>query len=235
MFNYLKISILIPSRGRAEQLRKLIYNIFETARDPELVEVCILADADDVETNNMLAHENPDKVKFKIVPKGSIVFGDMWNHLLDISTGEIYMICGDDVQFRTLGWDISVRSEFDKCPDKIIYVFGDDGHQHGRLGVHGFVHKRWVETLGYITPKMFVLWYVDNWTDDIATRIGRRIYLRDVEIIHMHPDAGKAVDDKTYMEGRERMGREPQGQLYIDTASQREADAQKLRDVISLI
>ena len=65
------------------------------------------------------------------------------------------MHCGDDLTFDTPGWDGVVREAFEQTPDKILFAYGNDLGPHGEtFGTHGFVHRRWVETLGYFVPPL---------------------------------------------------------------------------------
>ena len=51
----------------------------------------------------------------------------MWNRCYEISSGDIVMHCGDDIRFRTKGWDTKVLNKFKEYKDKIVLVYGDDG------------------------------------------------------------------------------------------------------------
>jgi hypothetical protein len=137
---------------------------------------------------------------------------------------------GDDFVYRTPGWDIAIRDEFQKKSDRIVFVFGEDGIQHGHIGTHGFVHKAWTDTLGYYAPMQFAAYCHDHWLDDIAARIGRKVYRGDLLFEHVHPAAKKAPMD----EGYQRMLSHLNSDLVLwgQLADTRAAEAQKLLDRI---
>ena len=174
----------------------------------------------------------PDMGDVRIVgPRG--LLSAYWNECYQQASGEILMHAGDDIRFRTVAWDARVRSVFDAIPDRILFVHGDDGHQHERLGTHGFLHRRWVETVGYFVPPYFSSDYNDTWLTEVADRLGRRIYLPDVGTEHLHPHAGKGEWDLTHRERLTRHAQDNVDALYASLADAREADAGKLRAVMA--
>lgn len=228
------ISVLIPTRGRADKLHSLVKNIFHSSCTPDKIQVCFYVDDDDgntlTEVKILSANFN---VSCKEGPK--VVFSDMWNQLLDIAEGDILMICGDDVKFKTQKWDYFIREEFNKLPpDKIGYVCVNDEIHRGALGVHGFVHKNWVKVLGHITPSIFTYCWADNWVDDIAKMLNRRVYLDEVVVSHEHWINHKSSFDTTYRENLERYDRvkKETEQLYIDTLPERKKEVELLLQFI---
>uniref|UniRef100_A0A7C3SMM6 Glycosyltransferase n=1 Tax=Dictyoglomus turgidum TaxID=513050 RepID=A0A7C3SMM6_9BACT len=231
------ISILIPTRGRHERLRSLVKNILNTSLYSESNEICFYADEDDTSTIKeleILSRDFCDVVKFKKGPK--VIFSDLWNQCLSIATKDYYMICGDDVVFETQNWDEKVLRVFKDFSDKIVYVGVNDViHNDGSLAVHGIVHKNWVDALGYLTPKIFIYNYADNWIDDIAKMINRRIFLREVIVRHNHWIVDSTLYDTTYdfnFNNYRRRQLEVDN-LYRETLNQRKLDAKKLLDFIN--
>jgi hypothetical protein len=151
-----------------------------------------------------------------------------------MATGDILMQCADDIRFRTVGWDERVRLAFDESADKILYVYGRDGIADERMATHGFMHRRWYETLGYFTWPEFSSDYGDLWNYTIAERLGRLHYIPEVYTEHLHPAVGKAKMDLTHRERIERdkaddnAGRWEESQPYLDLA------VEQLRGVIEI-
>jgi len=154
----------------------------------------------------------------------------MYNELYRIATGELFMFAADDIAFRTKGWDTIVSKEFDKYNDKILFVYGEDGFQHGRIGTHGFLHNNWIETVGYILPPKLASSYTDEWITELAIRVKRKCYIPDLLIEHFHPAAGKAPTDTTYTQRTEMDG--DLALLYKSLESDRCEDAKKLNQFI---
>lgn len=223
------ISILLPTRGRPDGVRRLVDSLYQTTSTD--VELCVYLDEDDRtrdKTKQVLAAEG--RVTWVEGPR--VVLSEMWNRCWELATGDVAMHCGDDIIFRTTGWDRIVLDQFERSVDKILFVHGDDGFQKGNIGTHGFLHRRWVETVGYFVPPYFSSDYNDLWLSEVADALGRRVYLPSVYTEHMHPAAGKGEWDKTHRERLARHTRDDVGKLYQDLAANRHGDVQKLRRVI---
>lgn len=223
------ISILLPTRNRPDNIVRLIDSIQRTADNPSGIEVIIAIDEDDTSYEELFDSPRQNTTIFKT---GRQVLSKYWNDCYEKSRGDILMHCGDDIIFRTKGWDTAVKDTFAEYPDNIVFVFGNDGSPHnGNFGTHGFIHRRWAETVGYFVPPYFSSDYNDTWLNDVAKMIDRH---RHIPILteHMHPDMGKAELDATHRERIDRHQRDNVGQLYSDKAAEREADANKLRRVM---
>lgn len=219
------ISVLIPTRKRAAMLTRCIESMRVTAVGE--VEAVLYIDEDDessVQLARMLG------VKYKAGPRRTL--SSLWNECFSIASGDILQQGNDDVIYRTPAWDKHVEETFATCPDKILMVHCDNRSAYSAdFGTHPFVHRKWVETLGYFTPPYFSSDYGDTWINALANAVGRRRFLPDV-VEHMHYTLGKAEVDSTTKERLERHQRDNPGALYDRFAPQREADAAKLRTVM---
>lgn len=161
-----------------------------------------------------------------------ITMTDYWNKCYKEASPEadIFMQAGDDIIFRTRGWDEMVEKEFQKWPDRIILVHGDDLDPsfRSRFGTHSFLHRKWIDALGYFIPPYFSSDNGDRWLMEVADFLGRRAYLPFVTE-HLHPRTGKAVLDSTYRERLERHERDNPNQLYVDMFDERFQDIEKLQ------
>jgi len=221
------ISILIPTRKRPENLKRVVESIRTTAPNKESrrVEICCYIDSDDYST---MERASSLGIHFKVGPR--IIMSEMWNELITTASGQILMLCSDDVVFRTPGWDVMVEKEFAECPDKILMAYGDDLCGNGKeFATLPFVSRKWVETVGYFTPPGFSGDYADTWLNDVAKMIGRSKPLPFVTE-HMHVVWGKAPMDATYQEKLDRQGNA--AELYNSRLAERQADAAKLRAVM---
>ena len=90
----------------------------------------------------------------------------------------------DDCEFLTKGWDDMILDAFSEREDKILLVYGDSGHRARKMAVIWFVHKNWVETLGYANPPFFICAEGDRWVTYLAKKIRRLCYLPDLQIFH---------------------------------------------------
>lgn len=219
-----RISILVPTRHRRARLLELYHSIYDTADFPGNIEVVAYVDDDDGSYDGLNLHG------LKIIQGPRISISEAWNEAWRNAEGPYFGLFGDDVVFRSQGWDTAVLERFNEFDDKIAYVFGYDGSPYGSsFGTHGFIHKNWADTVGYFVAPYFKANYVDKWLNDVAIGLGRHCYI-DYYFEHMHQGFGKAEDDETYREGRAKdNGME---QLYHEKWEERKDNIEKLRDFI---
>jgi glycosyltransferase involved in cell wall biosynthesis len=223
------ISVLLPTRGRPRNIKRLHKSILATADNFRDIELIIAVDDDDKSMDKLL---NSPPTNTTIFSCKRQVLSQYWNDCYKKANGDILMHCGDDIVFRTKGWDTKVKETFERFPDNIVFIFGNDGSPHnGKFGTHGFIHRKWAETVGYFVPPFFSSDYNDTWLNDVAKMIGRHVHI-DILTEHMHPDLKKARLDKTHKERIERHQRDNVGQLYESKHNERVEDANKLREVI---
>lgn len=222
-----KISLLLPTRNRPDNIKRFWDSVQETA-DSE-VEVVVYIDSDDESYNR----EEMRKAGIKVVHGRRRILSETWNQCYSAATGDILGHMGDDIIFRTKGWDTKVRQAFAQYPDRIVFVYGDDGGPMSDFGTHGFIHRNWVEAVGYFVPPYFSSDYNDTWLNDVAKLIGRH-HRVDILTEHMHPAFNKAEWDKTHQERMERHRRDNVDDLYRSHEMQvrRQADAEKLREAM---
>lgn len=226
----LKISILVPTRGRPKSMFRLVQSIHLTSSVmPEVVFYVDNDDAESAEEARLLQKDFP--IKLIVGPR--ITLSNCWNECYKAATGDIIMQAGDDLVFKTPGWDTQVINEFSSHPDKLIFLHGDDGAWGDRFGTHGFLHRNWFNAVGYVLPPYFSSDFADKWLNDVANAIGRRVYLNFVTE-HLHPLFGKAEWDKTHQERLARHCADNVEKLYEDLAPKRDEDVNKLRKAIGI-
>lgn len=214
------ISLLAPTRGRPQALLEMADTAFGTAEGP--VEVLAYVDDDDPQKDVYLG------LGIRIVIGPRIILSNCWNQLAHEAQGDILHMSSDDIRFRTAGWDRIIRDTFNRYEDRIVFVWGRDGIHDGIMGTHGFISRRWMETVGYFTWPDFPADYADTWLDDLANRIGRSVYLPELLIEHLHPIAKKAEYDQTHRERLERGRRANVKAMWRRLESQRKQDAERL-------
>ena len=198
-----------------------------TANLPKAVEVVAYVDDDDDSYDFSLP-------RLRYVRGPRIVLSEMWNKCYDKAKGDIFGHMGDDIIFRSDNWDSLVKSVFDSYEDKIVFVHGDDMSDVHRnnFGTHGFIHKNWVNAVGYFVPPYFSSDYNDTWLNDVANALNRRIYIDAVKTEHMHYIFNKAEKDQTHEERLARHANDRVDEIYAAKKPEREADVEKLRKVM---
>lgn len=217
------ISILVPTRGRPVEFLRMVKSALETATHAKRVEVVAYLDEDDA------ANYSPRIIGVNYIVGPQIVLSEMWNTCFLEAKGNILMHCGDDIIFRTPGWDVTVRDTFAASKDKILLVHGDDCSPNtDALATHGFMHRRWVETVGYLVPPYFSSDWNDVWLTEVADMVGRRVKI-PIVTEHMHYSFDKAEHDQTYRDREERGRRDGVVEIYKAKHKERANDAAKLK------
>jgi glycosyltransferase involved in cell wall biosynthesis len=192
------------------------------------VEIIVYVDDDDKPSATMAEQLG---IRYIVGPR--ILLTQTWNELFKIAKGDIVMQCNDDVIFHTPGWNRLVEEAFSPCLDRILMVHGNDGGPApDKAGAHPFVHRRWVEAVGYFVPPYFSSDFGDTWINFLANQLGRRRYLPTVVIEHMHHVFGKAQIDKTTQERLERHEGDWVEGTYQALTLRRKADVEKLKKAI---
>lgn len=227
----MKISILMPTRGRPKLLRRMWKQCLSLANHPEDVEYIIYIDDDDTETirmyNKMKNHVKYGNQIKAIIGEKQEMLGQYHNECCKISDADIVCVMGDDCEFLTQGWDDMVLDVFAKSEDKILLVYGDSGHRARKMAVIWFVHKNWVKALGYVNPPYFKCAEGDRWTTYLAKEIKRLCYLPEMKIYHRFRLTDGDVTSQIRSRYRKKMLR-----IYDrdDMKKIRQADAEKLKE-----
>lgn len=229
----MKISLLLPTRQRPEQFKRFYNSAMETADKPGLIEVVAYRDNDDN------SYEKVDYYNLIWVSGERIVLSEMWNECWKRASGDIYGHMGDDIVFRTQGWDTAIKQAIVARPKKICFVWCNDvspESQRHEFGTHGFIHKNWTDTVGRFLPPYFVSDYNDTWLNDIARALGVNTYLHQHITEHMHYSLGKAEKDQNTLDRLARHEKERPQDIYNSEEKrlEREAEIEALREFINV-
>jgi len=200
----LSIALIVPTRSRPGNVRRLLESVFETADKCSNVSVYLGVDDDDPFREEIDREAAVFAFFVNIVEihsEGKFQgVGKLWNLCAKEAPDNILGLIGDDVVFRTKGWDTKVLAEYapDRCPaDNFKLVYGDDGGMHEKISTHPFIHRRYIDITGHYVREEFVTDYIDLWLYQMYFYFNRVTYLPDLVTEHMHPAWGKGEVDWT--------------------------------------
>lgn len=226
------ISVLIPTRGRPGRLRDAVQSALDTAARPQSVEVLARVDSQDPALAEYFAGSDASCRTFIVADCPT--YGQGIEFLREHAAGDILLAGGDDVLFRTDGWDEKVRHAFASCPDGLMVAYANNGRDREKCE-HFFTTSRWISLLGYMVRTEFRHFCVDQWVEEMAKDVHRLVFLRDVVIEHMHRKYSKAADDDTYRMVRgDTKTSEADNALYAELAGIRAGDIERLRKAVEL-
>ena len=219
------ISLLLPTRGRPEGVRRLLESIARTASRPRSIEVVIRADADDAASHAF--EQAPLAVRVLVGRPDKM--GRMVRQCYQASAGRIIGQFNDDLLCRTAGWDEAIARALAAYRDGVALAWCDDGFRGGRICNFPFLTRQCCEMLGGPCPPEYNRDYIDTHLFDIFGKLSelghrRLAYLPNVLIEHLHVEAGKAEADATALKPR------PQADelTYLAWEDQRAAMARRL-------
>ncbi len=185
---------VVPTRNRVENALGLLTTFYNTSM------------ADDSGLLFVVGTEDPRLKEYKeripenhliIFPERGIV--KAMNYVVSCGYTEKYEavgFMGDDHRPRTVGWDRDYLRALRESGDGFVY--GNDLLMGEKIPTQVAISSSIIEALGHFGNPRFTHLNVDVSWKDLADAIGRRWYLEDVIIEHMHPAVGKAKDDSGY-------------------------------------
>jgi len=238
----MKIGLLLPSRERLNLKFTVINSIIATADNIDNVTLYLGVDADDptlpVVRQIIKAIPFVKLVEFPETPSSEINIHKLWNECYKHSTEDIVAMIGDDMIFRTKGWDTAIINEFENGPeDRIQLVYCNDTHHGKNCPVNAFVHRNYVDQNdGIFLREEFIANWVDTWLLQVFTALGRTNYLDDVIIEHNHwVFGGREIDNA----GQRLVERNPEDKsksdaLYGPLEPVRVAEVKKFATIIGV-
>lgn len=221
------ILALCPSRGRPEAALAVLASFLETRRD-SATRLVFLVDADDPRRKDY-----PQEYTMHVAPSGSMggVLRSVVHDRGLLRDASAVGVIGDDVRFRTVGWD----KKLDKwLSDKPGIAWGDDGWEHPwpkeQKASHWWLSRPIVDAMG-LCPANMQHWFFDDYWAQLAWAVGCARYFPDLLFEHLHPMAGKAVNDRTY-ERSARLVATDRRWWAKWQRSGKEADIRRLRNVV---
>lgn len=189
------ISVILPSRGRPESLRKSAASLLGNAASPDCIEILAALDPDDAHSyagcwpRQLHTFRTPERYGYAQLHR-------YYNRLAGLARGRWLFVWNDDCLMCTRGWDAIVARQ----PDALLTTRANHGGPGGNF--FPLWPRAWAQTVGQLAPTP----NVDVWLQDVARNAGcpqRRV---PVEVFHDRRDVTGGHDDQTYAEGRALMG-----------------------------
>jgi hypothetical protein len=236
-----KISLLVPSRERLNLKLTLISSIITSVHDINNVELIFGIDEDDPTRDVVykIAAAIPFVTVVDIKNDGKFIgINRIWNLLYPHAKGDILGYIGDDMVFKTPNWDNEIINELTiKLPDdKIKLVHCYDGYRlHDEICVNAFLHKRYVEVVGYLCREEFLINWSDQWLYQSFKAFNRVTHRPDIHIQHNHWVFGNrkkdGVADRMLADNNDVIS----DKLWFELTDERISDVNKLAKYLKLV
>lgn len=170
----MRISVLIPSRGRPIGLHAAVKSLHDKASGEHEVRYVIGCDADDPETIDLALGMWRDGLP--VVPHIAArqpSLGGLVNLLAAKCPADVYCSLADDVEILTEGWDRVIAAEWTFDPSG-VWWWCSTGEAD-----YAIVSEKWRAAAGRIFTEIFPYWHDDGWLAQlqryVTGRIGERI------------------------------------------------------------
>lgn len=193
------VSVMLPSRGRVDQLKASLASLEQTVTNAADVEVLVRADDDDRPTIDCLRSVRCKfHVSVVVGPRGN-GYADLhlyYNRLCEIAQGRFLFLWNDDALMLTPAWDAELAKHDD---GRLCYVKSGLVDSRGRDSyLFPIVHRSYWEALGHFSLSAHNDTYVIEVLKDLPQ------VFRDSAITVKHVGLELiAAGDKTSMEAKQ--------------------------------
>lgn len=187
------LTVVVPSRGRPNNIARLLRAVAETAAANTMIHVIV--DVDDPAADDYVML--PEAPYWELtIQSGHRGLGAILNAyaVREAHYASVVGFMGDDHLPRTNGWDRRILEALDDAPG---VAYGDDRIQGEALPTAAFISAPLIRALGHFSPPGLTHMYLDNFWMHLG-RATQLVYLPDVVIEHLHPLAGTAPMDAGY-------------------------------------
>jgi hypothetical protein len=201
-----RISLLLPTRGRPDLVKRFLRSVVAESTRPDLIEVILCVDEDDVESHGIVF--DGLALKLVIVPRQTM--GAYNSICLEHASGDIMIAANDDIVVRTRGWDEKVRELDARHPDGVYLGYANDLFKGRKMSTFPILSQQTCQLLAEPYPLIYKGAFLDTHLMDIFRRLEKRGYERmayaeDIVFEHVHYRNNPEALDATYRD-RSRFG-----------------------------
>lgn len=189
------VSILLPTRGRVELLKRSVGSLRELAKSPGLIELCIATDADDEASTDAAYELGADVVYTAPIRVG---YGNLHHYVNALATkasGTWLWLWNDDAMVRTLAWDrVLVQLMDNGYAPGVLNPYTNHPGQ-GDMAIFPIVHRSIVDKLGHFSQSA----HCDTYVEHLGKGL-RRFWNVPIHVFHDRPDLTGRPEDATHRE-----------------------------------
>lgn len=165
----MRLSVLIPSRGRPRELSLAIAALERRASRAHDVRYVIGCDADDDQTIAMSLDlwKCGLPIVHHIAPRQPSL-GGLVNRLALKAPADVYCSLGDDVRVLTTGWDARIAAAWEADPRGVWWWCTSND------STYAIVSEAWRAAAGRIFTDHFPYWYDDMWLVELQRYVTGR-------------------------------------------------------------
>ncbi|MBF0396162.1 MAG: hypothetical protein HQK78_05280 [Desulfobacterales bacterium] len=198
----IRISLLLPSRGRASQLKNFLDSVVSTSLDLESIEVILYLDEDDIESHSIFSDKRLKIIK--IIGNQRLSMGGYNTACMERASGEILILMNDDIIIRTPNWDRIIWETHLRIKDGFYLAYANDLYMKRRICTFPILSKKVCDLIKFPFPKEYQGALIDYHLFDVFKRLEKKghnriIYFPNIIFEHLHFRAKKSSADETYL------------------------------------
>lgn len=208
----IKVSLLCPSRNRAEMLRESLASLGRGS-----YEVLVAVDEDDpqLEVYKQINRES-EKVRLSVMPRyGYQNLHEYYNRLASKARGDWIGLWNDDTLMQTEDW-IEKITAHDHTAPKVLNPWKEPDN------LFPFISRAWYQALGHFSRNT----HADSWVQQVAEILGCSYFVHNISIRHY----GEELNDETHKEVRDIVRQTSEAYRKMD--EERREDARKISDYV---
>lgn len=155
-FNFKRISVMFPTRGRPQMAHRSIQRLIDTASDNKDIEYLLAVDIDDKQTfdyfeQTMVPLLSDQKISFHIFILDRYGYQNLYvyiNFLAAQSQGNWMMFWNDDCIMQSQNWDLDIE----QYNGQFKLLKFQDNHNHHPFALFPVLPRTWFELFGQISP-----------------------------------------------------------------------------------
>jgi len=202
---YNKINLMLPTRGRIKngKLPRFISSSIRLVSNPKNICITFLIDIDDHVTKafvNNLKLPVPFEILYwrEKQPHHGKMYNQIYEQTRFKDEGTLVSMVGDDMEFKTSGYDIAILNAINKV-NGMGLVYCNDDFQGKKLCVNLFTSRKYVEATKYpFMCELFATYFIDTVWMRVATKTKTAIYLPDIILKHHHASFNRKDRDITF-------------------------------------
>lgn len=182
----MRISAILPTRGRKEPLLKSIQSLLDQADEPDQVEVLLGMDYDDEDSvdyvKTVILPQYPT-VKLHMFPSyGYIKLNIYANALAALATGRWLMLWNDDAIIQNVGWD-TIVGQYESHPMPLLRMPVE--HMSHPFALFPIVKREWFEVTGTFSA----YGHIDRFIYNVNSNIDwprKHLWVVDIPVTVLH-------------------------------------------------
>lgn len=174
----MKISVLLPTRGRPALLKQSVEALWATLANSDDTTVVIGFDEDESDMGEFidtLDWDNKNCEVLNFLYKRPDIMGEKYNNLARECPADLYVAWADDVQMTTHGWDDRLRQYARYFGPEPGFVFCGQANAVALPTLYSMNHAMFT-ALGYFAPEWFPNWWCETWITEIALLTRRVVW-----------------------------------------------------------